>query len=113
MGQSCLRRGALTLCIAPEVGGGGWGFTGLAAGLFAPSVLMPLNRLVGSLARRLGIIVNYVLLGFFLYAVVSPIGLLMRLAGRDPMRRRFDPDSDSYLSPVGRGTTGETLRDMF
>jgi hypothetical protein len=85
----------------------------LAAGLFVPSVLMPFNRLVGSLAPRLGTIVNYVLLGFFLYAVVAPIGLLRRLAGRDPMRRRFDPESDSYLSPVGRGTTGETLRDMF
>jgi hypothetical protein len=85
----------------------------LAAGLLAPGILMPLNRLIGNLTLRLAAISNYVLLAPFLWAVMTPVGLVMRVSGRDPMRRRFDPDSDSYLTPVGRKTTEETLRDMF
>ena len=85
----------------------------LAAGLFVPGILMPINRLFGNLAPRLAAISNYVLLAPFLWAVMTPVGLVMRMSGRDPMRRRFDPDSDSYLTPVSRGTTEETLRDMF
>ena len=85
----------------------------LAAGLFVPGILMPINRLIGNLAPRLAAISNYILLAPFLWAVMTPVGLVMRMAGRDPMRRRFDPDSDSYLTPVGRETSEETLRDMF
>lgn len=42
------------------------------------------------------------------FGVVTPIGVAMRLAGRDPLRRRHDPAASSYwilrrppgLSPV-------------
>jgi len=30
------------------------------------------------------------------YLVMLPIGLLLRLFGKDSMQRRFDPDADSY-----------------
>jgi hypothetical protein len=30
------------------------------------------------------------------YLVLTPIGLIMRIAGRDPLRRRFDPGAASY-----------------
>jgi hypothetical protein len=35
-------------------------------------------------------------MGLVFYAVVTPMGVAMRLAGRDPMRRRFDRAADSY-----------------
>jgi hypothetical protein len=88
------------------------------AGIFAvsamaaPGVLLPANRLWGCFAGRLGQASNYLLLGIFLYLFVTPIGLVMRLCGRDPMARGFRR-TGSYWTPVERGTDGDTLRDMF
>jgi len=33
------------------------------------------------------------------YGVLTPIALLLRLRGHDPMRRRFDPDAKTYWQP--------------
>ena len=85
----------------------------LAAALLVPGVLLPLNRLFESLARRVALVTNYVVLAPFLWLVMTPIGWAMRIAGRDPMRRRFEPETESYLTPVGRVMTAETVRDMF
>jgi hypothetical protein len=85
----------------------------LAAAVFAPSVLMPVNRLMEILARRVGVVSNYVVLGSFLWLVITPIGFVMRVAGYDPMHRRFDSDRDSYLTPVEQAMTWERFRDVF
>jgi hypothetical protein len=33
------------------------------------------------------------------YLVVTPLGVIMRLTGRDPMERRFDPKAKTYWKP--------------
>jgi hypothetical protein len=81
--------------------------------LAAPIILLPLNRLWRRLGLRLGRISNYLLLGAFLYLVIWPAGLLMRLLGRDPMNRRIRKDAASYWTTVGRQSNAETLHDMF
>ncbi len=40
--------------------------------------------------------VSQIVLGVVYYVVLTPIGLLMRGLGRDPMRRRIEPDAKSY-----------------
>ncbi len=84
-----------------------------ALALAAPGLLLPLNRLWGVFARRLGHANNYVLLGLFLYAFVFPMGLVMRSLGGDPMRRKIDPELKSYWRPVERHATAESFKDMF
>jgi hypothetical protein len=44
----------------------------------------------------IGFVVSYVLLGAVYYLLVTPIGLIMRAAGYDPMHRRFDSVAPSY-----------------
>ena len=39
-----------------------------------------------------------VILGIVYYAVVLPYGVVLRLLGKDPMTRRWDPAADSYRS---------------
>ena len=56
---------------------------------------------------------NYVILGLFLYLFVFPMGLIVRLLGRDPMQRTFEPQATSYWTPVERHATTATFRDMF
>ena len=47
-------------------------------------------------AYPLGFIVSHLLLGLVYFGVVTPIGLLMRAVGHDPMARRFDRTAPTY-----------------
>lgn len=47
-------------------------------------------------AYPIGWVVSHVLLGAIYFGVLTPIGLLMRAAGYDPMERRFDRAASSY-----------------
>ncbi|HSR69001.1 MAG TPA: SxtJ family membrane protein [Acidobacteriota bacterium] len=49
-------------------------------------------------AFPIGWVISHALLAIIYYLVVTPIGLLMRLLGRDPMQRRFEEDQTSYWS---------------
>ena len=70
---------------------------GLAAwGLLAPASLAPLYRLWMRFGAVLGWINSRIILGLLFYAMILPAGLLMRLLGKDPMRRRFDAGVASY-----------------
>jgi hypothetical protein len=40
--------------------------------------------------------VSTLLLVFVYYLVLTPVGLVLRVAGRDPLRRRFEPRAASY-----------------
>ena len=51
------------------------------------------------LAFPIGWVVSHLLLAVVLYLVFTPIGLLLRLLGRDPLERRFDPAAESYWTP--------------
>ena len=44
----------------------------------------------------IGLVVSFILLMIFYFLLLTPLGLLFRLIGRDPLRRRFDSTADSY-----------------
>jgi Saxitoxin biosynthesis operon protein SxtJ len=64
--------------------------------LVAPPILAPAYRAWMKLAEVLAWVNTRIVLGVVFYGVVTPIGLVMRLAGHDPMRRRFDQVGESY-----------------
>jgi hypothetical protein len=47
-------------------------------------------------AFPIGWTISNALLAFTYYLVLTPIGLAMRLLGRDPMTRRLDPSAKTY-----------------
>ena len=47
-------------------------------------------------AYPIGWVMSHVVLAIVFYLVFTPIGLLMRLFGKDPMQRRFRKDGGSY-----------------
>jgi hypothetical protein len=68
----------------------------LLVALSRPALLNPLNRgwfLFGLLLHR---IVNPLVMGLLFFGTVMPIGLLMRLFGKDPLRLKFDSTAESY-----------------
>ena len=44
----------------------------------------------------IGIVVGFVLMGFVYYLCIMPIGIILRLLGRDPLTKVLDKDTESY-----------------
>lgn len=86
----------------------------LAASLFAPRLLAPLNRLwfrFGQLLHR--IVSPLVMLAIFFFAI-TPTAFIMRLRGKDLLRLRFDRAAKSYwIERVPPGPAPETMRRQF
>lgn len=49
-----------------------------------------------TLGHVLGWINTRIILGFVFYLIVLPTGIITRLFSRDPMKRRFNRDSETY-----------------
>jgi len=80
-----------------------WAF-GVAAvfalvAVMRPTLLAGLNRLWVKLGILLGKLVSPIALGILFYGVFFPVGVVMRLAGKDPLRLRRDADAASYWIP--------------
>jgi hypothetical protein len=61
--------------------------------------LRPLNRAWLKLGLLLSKIVSPVVMMVLFYATVTPVGVLMRWAGKDPLRLRRDAAATSYWIP--------------
>ena len=76
--------------------------------------LEPLNRAWMRFGALLNLIVSPVVLGLIYFAVFTPVALVMRLAGRDAMARRFEPSQPSYWLPRDPpGPREDSFKDMF
>jgi hypothetical protein len=64
--------------------------------LVAPRTLAPVYRVWMRLGEVLAWINTRIILGVVFYLVVTPIGVVMRLMGHDPMRRKFEQTGESY-----------------
>ncbi len=71
-------------------------FLFLAAALLRPTWLRPLNRLWARLGFVLHRVTNPIVMAVIFFAVVTPIAIIMRALGKDPLQRRFEPKSESY-----------------
>jgi hypothetical protein len=81
------------------------GLTLLCLAAVCPAMLLWPYRIWMGLVTPVAFVVQRLLLGVFFYAVLAPVGLAMRLFGRDPLKRRFDPAAASYWE-AGRPAAG-------
>jgi len=75
-----------------------WGFsTGLLLlGLVLPGMLKPAHKLWMGLAFVMGWFMSRLILTILFYGVVTPIGLLMRVMGKDVLNMKIDKNAKSY-----------------
>jgi hypothetical protein len=85
----------------------------LAASLINASVLRPLNIVWMKLGLLLHRIVNPIIMGLLFYGTIWPTGAIMRMRGRDLLRLKREPASDSYWIARPPGPQPETMRDQF
>jgi hypothetical protein len=64
--------------------------------LCSPGLLQPAYRLWMAIGQVLGRINTTIILGVMFYGLFTPIRVVMRLRGKDPMCRRFEPDLETY-----------------
>ncbi len=75
---------------------GGAGVLLILFGLILPNILKPLNKIWMTLAVVLGWFMSRLILFILFYIVITPIGLFLRIAGKDFLNLRTDKNSDSY-----------------
>ena len=72
-----------------------------------PRAARPLYLAWMALGCCIGIVVGNVVLAAIYFLVVTPIGLALRLAGRDPLRRAIERGRESYWDDAEKaGDTG-------
>lgn len=93
-----------------------WIVWGAGASLAAAAVLVPAWRRALYLGwvhafYPMGWLVSHALLAAVYYLMITPIGLCLRLFGRDPLRRRPDPEGATRWVPYrGRDESDGYLR---
>ena len=86
----------------------------LIVALARPALLAPLNTLWLKFGLLLSRVVNPIVIGLLFYSTVTPIGLVMRLLGKDPLRLRFEPAATSYwIERDPPGPPPESMKNQF
>ncbi|MCK4463958.1 MAG: hypothetical protein KAU58_06570 [Candidatus Omnitrophica bacterium] len=81
----------------------------VAAGIFIgfglgfPKVLKPIHKIWMSFSIIIGFFVSRLILSALFYAVLTPIGLVMRIFGKDILDQRIDKNKHSYWQDVEVG----------
>ncbi len=65
-------------------------------GLAAPLALKPVYHWWMRFGLLMSKITTPLIMGLVFYGVVTPMGLVMRLLGKDPLARRLKPEDPSY-----------------
>ena len=75
-----------------------WVVAGLlwAPALVTPGLLRPVYATWMKIGQAIGWVNTRIILGVIFYVLVFPMGLVMRLLGKDPMARKLDKSSSSY-----------------
>jgi len=68
----------------------------LILGLFNSKILTPFNKLWMRLGILLGAIVSPIVMGIVYFAVITPIGLIMKLFGKDVLNLKIDKNKNTY-----------------
>ena len=83
----------------------------LILGLMNSKLLTPLNKLWFKFGMILGAIVVPVVMGVVFFLVVTPIGLVMKIMGRDLLNKKYDKKKRTYW--IKRDTSIGTMKRQF
>lgn len=90
----------------------GWVLAGLLSvgGLVLPALIRPIFIGLILLTFPIGWVVSHLLLGLIFYGVVTPIGLILRISGHDPLQLKKPSRNSVWKTPVGKTDATRYLR---
>jgi hypothetical protein len=80
------------------------------AGLVFPPIIRPVFVGLILLTYPIGWVVSHVLLGLIFYGIVTPIGIILRLTGHDPLQINAPLGNSLWKSPTGKTDPASYLR---
>jgi hypothetical protein len=75
--------------------------------------LGPLYRALTALSLPVGFVVSHAVMGILFFGVLTPIGLLFRLTGRDRLARTREADRSTYWEPCAPAASVERYYRQF
>lgn len=78
-----------------------------------PDLLLPLNKLWMRFGLILGMIVSPIVLGAIFFVLFTPVGLLMRLFGRDELRLKPIPAASYWKTRNPSGPSAGSFKNQF
>jgi len=90
----------------------GWILAGLLSvgGLVLPALIRPIFVGLILLTFPIGWVVSHLLLGLIFYGVVTPIGLILRMSGHDPLQLKKPSGNSVWKTSVGKADATRYLR---
>ena len=85
----------------------------LAFSIFMPIVLRPLNKAWYKLGLLMGRVVSPIVLGILFFILISPIAIVMRIAGRDPLKLRKQNVESHWIDRAPPGPESTSFKDQF
>jgi hypothetical protein len=86
----------------------------LAVALTVPRLLNPLNRLWLKFGLLIYKVMNPLILGLLFFVTITPIGLAMRVFGKDFLRLRLDRSAKSYwIERTPPGPAPQSMKNQF
>jgi hypothetical protein len=86
----------------------------LLTAILRPTLLNPLNRAWLAFGLLLHQVLNPIVLALLFFGAVLPTGLVMRALGKDLLRLRLKPETDSYwIVRQPPGPAPESMVDQF
>ena len=73
----------------------------LILGLINSRILNPLNKLWFKFGILLGKIVSPIIMGIIFFLVVTPIGFIMRILGKDLLNLKFNKNKSYWIEKTG------------
>lgn len=85
----------------------------LACTLLCSKVLRPLNKAWYQLGLAMGRIVSPIVLGILFFIVITPVAILMRLAGRDALLLKKRNVDSYWINRLPPGPEPESFKEQF
>ena len=64
--------------------------------LVAPSTLGPIYKVWMKIGHALGWVNSRIILGIMFYLIITPVGVFMRLIGKNPLKLKIDKSATTY-----------------
>ncbi|MBS0549113.1 MAG: hypothetical protein JSR24_15260 [Proteobacteria bacterium] len=86
----------------------------LVVSLTVPRILAPLNKLWLKFGLLLYKVMNPLIMGLLFFVTITPIGVVMRMAGKDFLRMRMDKNAKSYwIERAPPGPPPQSMKNQF
>ena len=73
----------------------------LGLGILNSNLLLPLNKLWFKFGILLGKVISPIIMGIIFFLVVTPIGILMRLIGKDVLKLKYSDYKSYWIEKTG------------